>query len=69
MVYQNQKNPYKSQKQFEFFYEDLFQEMSFFGDIDNIYVCDNLSDHLIGNVYVKFLKDKSAMKALKSVSD
>mmetsp|Transcript_15466 Transcript_15466/g.21532 ORF Transcript_15466/g.21532 Transcript_15466/m.21532 type:complete len:195 (-) Transcript_15466:1385-1969(-) len=62
------KNPYKSQKQFEFFYEDLFQEMSFFGAIDNIYVCDNLSDHLIGNVYVKFLSDKSAMKALKSVS-
>merc|ERR1712224_34602 len=61
-------DPYNLQKHFEEFYIDLYDELVLFGDIENINVCDNLSDHMIGNVYVKFSKELSAYKALKSVN-
>jgi len=46
------------------FYEDLFVEMEQFGEIEEIYVCRNLGDHLVGNVYVKFYEEEDATKAL-----
>lgn len=46
------------------FYEDVFIEMEQFGEIEEIYVCRNLGDHLVGNVYVKFYDEDDAMKAL-----
>lgn len=39
--------------QFEDFFEEVYQELSKFGEISEMNVCDNLGDHLIGNVYVK----------------
>lgn len=61
-------DPYGIQEHFEFFFSDIFEELSFFGKIDNINICDNLSDHMIGNVYVKYKKEISTMKALKSLN-
>mmetsp|Transcript_20459 Transcript_20459/g.50203 ORF Transcript_20459/g.50203 Transcript_20459/m.50203 type:complete len:209 (+) Transcript_20459:797-1423(+) len=61
-------NPCNFQNHFENFYEDLFAELSFFGYIENLNVIDNLSDHMIGNVYIKFKKESSAMKALKALN-
>uniref|UniRef100_A0A7S3YQ71 RRM domain-containing protein n=1 Tax=Lotharella globosa TaxID=91324 RepID=A0A7S3YQ71_9EUKA len=61
-------DPYTIEKNFEEFYEDIFEEFAIFGQIENINICDNLSDHMIGNVYVKFRSEKSAMKALKSIN-
>lgn len=29
------------------FYEDLFQELSKFGEIESLNVCDNLADHMV----------------------
>lgn len=46
------------------FYEDIFIEMEQFGEIEEIYVCRNLGDHLVGNVYVKFYDEDDSMKAL-----
>lgn len=42
-----------TREQFEDFFEEVFQELSKFGEIAEMNVCDNLGDHLIGNVYVK----------------
>jgi hypothetical protein len=39
--------------QFEDFYEEVFEELSKFGTVEEMNVCDNLGDHLVGNVYVK----------------
>lgn len=39
--------------QFEDFFEEVYEELSKFGEISEMNVCDNLGDHLIGNVYVK----------------
>ena len=39
---------------FEGFYEEVFMELSKFGELDEMVVADNIGDHMIGNVYVKF---------------
>jgi splicing factor U2AF subunit len=49
------------------FYEDVFIEMEQFGEIEEIYVCRNLGDHLVGNVYCKFYDEDDAMKALEGL--
>ena len=36
------------------FYEDIFLELAKYGEIEYLNVCDNLADHMVGNVYVKF---------------
>ena len=38
----------------------VFEELSAFGEINEMHVCDNLGDHLIGNVYVMFYKEENA---------
>ena len=30
--------------------------MSKQGEVDELIICDNLGDHIVGNVYVKFTK-------------
>lgn len=32
------------------FYEDVFEELAAFGEIENLNVCDNLADHMVGAV-------------------
>ena len=32
----------------------IFEEFLKFGEIEEIAVCENLGDHMIGNVYVKY---------------
>jgi splicing factor U2AF subunit len=45
------------------FYEDIFEELDKFGEVENLNICDNLADHLVGNVYVKFREEESAAAA------
>jgi splicing factor U2AF subunit len=53
----------KLQEHFEDFYEDIFEELSKFGEIETLNVCDNLCDHMIGNVYVQFREEDQAAAA------
>ncbi|ORX67092.1 hypothetical protein DL89DRAFT_278967 [Linderina pennispora] len=39
------------QQHFEDFYEDMFLELAKYGEIEELKVCDNVGDHLLGNVY------------------
>jgi hypothetical protein len=50
------------------FYEDIFEEMAKYGEIENLNVCDNTSDHMVGNVYVKFKEEEEAMAALSALN-
>jgi len=52
------------QEQFDDFYEDVFEEMANFGEVEELNVCENLGDHLIGNVYVKYHRDEDAKESL-----
>ena len=47
------------------FYEDMFLELSKFGRIDELHVCDNLGDHMIGHVYCKFFNEEDASDAMQ----
>lgn len=52
------------QKDFDSFYEDVFMEASKFGEIQEILVCENKTDHLNGNVYIKYFQNEEAKAAL-----
>ena len=53
---------------FEEFYEDVYEEFSQFGKIDEMNVMDNLSDQLVGNVYCMFEDEEGAAKALTALN-
>jgi hypothetical protein len=49
------------------FYEDVFEELDKFGEVENLNVCDNIADHLVGNVYAKFRDEEDAARALTAL--
>lgn len=55
-------------RHFEDFYEEVFLEMANFGELEDLAVCDNIGDHIIGSAYVKFYDENDAEKALKSLT-
>lgn len=55
----------KIQEHFEDFFEDIYEELSKFGEIESLNICDNLADHMIGNVYVQFKEEDQAAAALQ----
>lgn len=46
----------------------MFEELDKYGEIENLNVCDNLADHLVGNVYVKFKEEESAAAAIAGLA-
>ena len=45
------------QKHYDEVYEEVFFELEDkYGEIEEMNVCENLGDHLVGNVYIKFYK-------------
>ena len=56
------------QAHFDEFYEDVYEELATFGDIQELNVCDNLGEHLIGNVYAKFYEEDDAERALMNLN-
>ncbi|KAL2536241.1 Splicing factor U2af small subunit B [Forsythia ovata] len=61
-------DPKTMQEHFEDFYEDLFEELRKYGEIESLNVCDNLADHMVGNVYVQFREEEHAANALKNLT-
>ncbi|KAI4300414.1 hypothetical protein L6164_033796 [Bauhinia variegata] len=61
-------DPDKVQDHFEDFYEDLFEELSKYGEIQSLNICDNLADHMVGNVYVQFKEEDHAANALMNLT-
>ncbi|XP_010503128.1 PREDICTED: splicing factor U2af small subunit B isoform X2 [Camelina sativa] len=59
-VYGNPIEPRKMQQHFEEFYEDLFEELNKYGEIESLNICDNISDHL-------FREEEQAGKALRNL--
>lgn len=44
------------QEHYDNFFEDVFVELEDkYGEIEEMNVCDNLGDHLVGNVYIKVI--------------
>ncbi len=43
-------------------------ELAKYGEIEDIMVSDNIGDHMIGNVYVKFINEDDANKAFNALN-
>ncbi|KAF8345878.1 hypothetical protein F5887DRAFT_963922 [Amanita rubescens] len=52
------------QEGFDAVYEDLYCELSKFGHLLELHVCDNVGDHLIGNVYARYEWETEAQAAV-----
>ncbi|KAI3986779.1 hypothetical protein MKX01_039753 [Papaver californicum] len=39
-----------------------------YGEIESLNICDNLADHMVGNVYVQFREEEHAANALKNLT-
>ncbi|XP_074634170.1 splicing factor U2AF 26 kDa subunit-like isoform X1 [Acropora palmata] len=60
----------EAQEHYDKFFEDVFLELEEkYGEIEEMNVCDNLGDHLVGNVYVKFRYEEDAEKAVKDLDN
>lgn len=60
----------EAQEHYDRFFEDVFLELEEkYGEIEEMNVCDNLGDHLVGNVYVKFRYEEDAEKAVKDLDN
>jgi len=55
-------------RHFEDFYEEVFLELANYGELEELIVCDNIGDHLVGNVYVKFAKESDAENCMKCLT-
>jgi len=52
---------------FENFYEEILDELSKYGPIEELNVLENMGDHLIGNVYVKYKTEEGGEKCCTSL--
>lgn len=52
---------------FDDFYDDIREEMEKFGKVESVNVCENKSEHLAGNTYVKFVDEASASTAMRTI--
>ena len=43
----------------------MFEELAKFGEVENLNICDNIADHMVGSVYVKFIDENAAAMALQ----
>eukprot|EP00795_Rhopilema_esculentum_P017001 gene17001-8506_t len=60
----------EAQEHYDRFFEDVFLEMEEkYGDVEEMNVCDNLGDHLVGNVYIKFRYEEDAEKAVTDLNN
>jgi splicing factor U2AF subunit len=42
-------NEEQLQQHFDLFFEDMFVELAKYGEIEDLNVCDNVGDHLVGS--------------------
>jgi splicing factor U2AF subunit len=61
------KSPKEEEDEFREFFEDVFQELSKFGEIEDLIVCENLCEHLLGHVFVKFYDEEDAKKCVEGM--
>ena len=47
----SQLDPKKVQEEFDEFYEEVYDELAGYGEIEELNACENLGDHMVGNVY------------------
>jgi splicing factor U2AF subunit len=51
------------------FYEDMFIELSKYGELEEVNICDNIGDHLVGNIYARYKYEEDAGKAVEDLNE
>ncbi|KAH7051799.1 splicing factor U2AF 26 kDa subunit-like protein [Linnemannia elongata] len=49
--------------------KDFFVELAKYGEIEEMHVCDNIGDHLVGNIYARFKYEEDAGNAVESLNN
>jgi len=63
-------NDLEAQEHYDDFFDEIYTEAEEkYGEIEEMNVCDNLGDHLVGNVYVKFRYEEDAEKAVADLNN
>lgn len=62
-----QENLVEAVNHFEDFYEEVFSELAKFGELEEVVVADNIGEHMIGNVYVKYQTEDQAHAAMSGL--
>lgn len=57
------------QREFDEFYEDFYVELAQLGSLVEMHVCDNVGEHLIGNVYARFEWEEDAQRAIDALNN
>jgi splicing factor U2AF subunit len=58
------------QEHYDNFFEEVFVECEDkYGEIEEMKVCDNLVEHLVGNVYIMFRREEDAEKAVSDLNN
>lgn len=59
--------PPNDTEQFENFYEDVMEEVSKYGVIEEINVLENVCDHLVGNTYITYRTEEEGEKCCQAL--
>merc|ERR1711893_560189 len=58
------------QEHYDEFFDEVYSELEEkYGEIEGMNVCDNLGDHLVGNVYIKFKDEETAQKTVDAINN
>jgi splicing factor U2AF subunit len=60
-------NPESVTEEFLDFFEDVYMEVSKFGRLEDLFVLDNVVDHMNGNVYAQFSDENEAAHAMENL--
>lgn len=57
-----------AQAHLEEFYEEVFFELAKFGELEDLCVVDNVSEHMLGNIYVRYFREEDAERAVQKLN-
>jgi splicing factor U2AF subunit len=61
------KSKQEEDEEFKEFFVDVFEEMAKFGEVEDILICENLGEHMLGHVFVKFYDEEDAKKCVEGM--
>lgn len=69
-VFRPDKSKEEAQHEFDEFFREVYLEIDAeYGEIEEMNVCDNAGEHMLGNVYVKFRHESSASHAVEALNN
>ncbi|KAI9184599.1 hypothetical protein H9P43_003654 [Blastocladiella emersonii ATCC 22665] len=57
------------QDHFDQFYEDWYRELALGGALEEMHVCDNVGEHLVGNVYARYRNESDALAMVAKLNN